>query len=261
MVTPLATSAHLGLTTSCDAFVPPAQKMILLTKAILPTIGDEIKAIQLRNCTNQLATAVADLKSCLAQTRQDASLATFQPDEMVAAISQLAQDLLDLANITDLKPLPGESLETCENQLASASKTVGLSMAQMLTAAAQANEALTSVAGKETLESLRAFAHSVRAIVACSGDNPAYQQRLADSARLVLQKSCGLVVESAGALQEPENAHQNQQRLAGIARSIAQALYDCVNCLPGQDEIDQVIKRLNDAASSLFNAETLQQPG
>ena len=54
MVTPYSKSAHLGLINACEDFLLPTQKMISLSKAVLPTITDEIKAIQLRNCTNQL---------------------------------------------------------------------------------------------------------------------------------------------------------------------------------------------------------------
>jgi hypothetical protein len=67
MVSPISKSAHIGLINACEDFLLPTQKMILLTKALLPTIIDEIKAIQLRNCTNQLNNALVDLKSCLSQ--------------------------------------------------------------------------------------------------------------------------------------------------------------------------------------------------
>lgn len=69
MVSLNSKSAHLGLINSCEDFILPAQKMVALTKAVLPTIVDEIKAIQLRNCTNQLTNSINDLKTCLARVR------------------------------------------------------------------------------------------------------------------------------------------------------------------------------------------------
>jgi hypothetical protein len=69
MVSPEAKSAHLGLINSCEDFVNPTQKMIGLCQSVLPTISDEIKAIQLRNCTKQLANSLADLKACLSRVR------------------------------------------------------------------------------------------------------------------------------------------------------------------------------------------------
>ena len=69
MVSLNSKSAHLGLINSCEDFILPTQKMVALTKAVLPTIIDEIKAIQLRNCTNQLTSSINDLKSCLARVQ------------------------------------------------------------------------------------------------------------------------------------------------------------------------------------------------
>ncbi len=251
MVAPTSKSAYLGLINSCESFVIPTQKMILLSKAVIPTIIDEIKAIQLRNCTNQLSTSIAELKSCLAKTQDVCG--SFESDAMIESIRMLDQDLVDIkkaVQVNTLKPLPGENLDICEAQLAAVSKTVGLSMAQMLTAAAQGNEVYTGIASKDTFNSLRSFTNSIRAIVACSANNPTYQDKLIESARFVLQQSITLVYESKSALDEPNES--SQQRLAQIARQIAQSLYECVNCLPGQKDIDDVIKSIGEFASSLL---------
>lgn len=145
-------------------------------------------------------------------------------------------------------------MEVCEAQLAAVSKTVGLSMAQMLTAAAQGNEVYTGIAAKETFNSLRSFTSSIRAIAACSSNNRTYQEKLIESARIVLDKSIALVNDSKLALMHPNDSQQNQQRLTQIARSIAQSLYECVNCLPGQKDIDEVIKAIGEYSSVVFNS-------
>lgn len=44
----------------------------------------------------------------------------------------------------------------------------------------------------------------------------------------------------------------SQQRLTQIARNVSQALYDCVNCLPGQKEIDESLKHINDSSKLLL---------
>lgn len=77
MVSLNSKSAHLGLINSCEDFVLPAQKMVALAKAVLPTIVDEIKAIQLRNCINQLTSALNDLKTCLAQVKKNERVSIF----------------------------------------------------------------------------------------------------------------------------------------------------------------------------------------
>jgi talin len=67
MVAPAAKSAHLCLISAAEDFLPPAHRMLALTKAVLPTLVNEIKMIQLRNCANQLVNSLADLKHCLAR--------------------------------------------------------------------------------------------------------------------------------------------------------------------------------------------------
>lgn len=256
MVAPASKSAHLGLINACEDFLLPTHKMIGLSKAVLPTISDEIKAIQLRNCTNQLANAISELKNCLAKTQEVCG--SFEADAMIESIKQIDKELIEVrkaALAATLRPLPGESLEICEAQLAAVSKTVGLSMAQMLTAAAQGNEVYTGIASKDTLNSLRSFTSSIRAIAACSSNNQAYQEKLIESARIVLQQSITLVNESRHALAKPNESTENQQRLAQIARTIAQSLYECVNCLPGQKDIDDVIKTISEFSTRLFSAQ------
>ena len=181
---------------------------------------------------------------------------------MIDSIRQLATELNDIKQAAlrqSLRPLPGETLEICEAQLAALSKSVGLSMAQMLTAAAQGNEVYTGIAAKETLNSLRSFASSIRAISACS-NNRTYQEKLIESAHIVLDQSITLVNESRIALLNNSDSAQNQQRLIQIARQIAQSLYECVNCLPGQKDIDDVINSLAEYSSILYSASLKLSP-
>ncbi len=70
----------------------------------------------------------------------------------------------------------------------------------------------------------------------------------------MLQKSVILVNDSRQALTHTNEFVQNQQRLAQIARFIAQPLYECVNCIPGQKDIDEIIKIIGEFSSVLFNS-------
>ena len=177
--------------------------------------------------------------------------------------------------------------EGCEAQLAAASKRVGIAMAQMLTAATQGNEPDTQMASEETLATLRLFANAVRALVASSPADTVYQHKLIDSARLVLQHSSALMGEISHALAhkaQQQHSHssssasnspssssaasspgdssaqqqqQQQQRLVQLARVIAQSLYECVNYLPSQQDMDAVIARITHSASlRLFDTST-----
>ena len=103
------------------------------------------------------------------------------------------------------------------------------------------------------MQALSNFTNAIRATIACADAGDAqFQQRLAEAARHVLQQSCGLVDEAQQALLNPQDSAHNQQRLAHTARTIAQSLYACVNCLPGQDEMDQVINQVRLSVQSFL---------
>ena len=111
MSAPDSKSAQIGLVNSCEDFVPAAHKMTVLAKAVLPTIADEIKAIQLRNCTNQLEGALGDLRSVLGQAQQVCG--SFEADAMIESIRDLDNQLLEVKNAalaSTLRPLPGETV-------------------------------------------------------------------------------------------------------------------------------------------------------
>ena len=65
-----------------------------------------------------------------------------------------------------LHTLPGESLESCALELGATSKTVGSSMAQLLTATNQGNENYTGIAARDTASALRVLAGAARGMAA-----------------------------------------------------------------------------------------------
>ncbi|KAF3832432.1 hypothetical protein F7725_026097, partial [Dissostichus mawsoni] len=91
------------------------------------------------------------------------------------------QDAMQAAMNAQLKPLPGESLEKCAQDLGSTSKSVGSSMAQLLTCAAQGNEHYTGVAARETAQALRTLAQA-RGVAASTSD-PHAAAAMLDSAQ------------------------------------------------------------------------------
>ena len=57
--------------------------------------------------------------------------------ETVRALDRQLSDYTNDAKNGSLQPLPGQTMQTCAQELGAVSKTVGASMAQLLTAAAQ----------------------------------------------------------------------------------------------------------------------------
>uniref|UniRef100_A0A3Q0QVH0 Talin 2 n=1 Tax=Amphilophus citrinellus TaxID=61819 RepID=A0A3Q0QVH0_AMPCI len=149
-----------------------------------------------------------------------------------------------------LKPLPGETLEKCAQDLGSTSKTVGSSMAQLLTCAAQGNEHYTGVAARETAQALRTLAQAARG-VAASTKEPQAAAAMLDSAQCVMEGSAMLIHEAHQALVHPGDA-ESQQRLAQVAKAVSHSLNNCVNCLPGQKDVDMALRSIGEASKKLL---------
>ncbi len=134
-------------------------------------------------------------------------------------------------------------------QLGATSKTVGSSMAQLLTAAAQGNDSYTASAARDTANALKVLAHAVRGVAATTNDR-ALQHNIIDCAQDVMDKSANLIEEARKAVHSPNNP-DNQTRLAQVAKSVSQSLNTCVNCLPGLREVDHAVKQVTTISQKL----------
>uniref|UniRef100_A0A8C1G2V0 Talin 2a n=1 Tax=Cyprinus carpio carpio TaxID=630221 RepID=A0A8C1G2V0_CYPCA len=127
-------------------------------------------------------------------------------------------------------------------------------MAQLLTCAAQGNEHYTGVAASETAQALKTLAQAARGVAATTSD-PAGAAAMLDSAREVMEGSAKLISEAREALVAPGDA-EIQQRLAQVAKAVSHSLNACVNCLPGQKDVDMALKSIGEASKKLL-VETL----
>lgn len=62
-----------------------------------------------------------------------------------------------------------------------------------------------------------------------------------------MDRALVLIEEARAALQSPEAV----RNLAAASKDVSLALNDCVNCLPGQKDVDDVIANIDDAAQIL----------
>ncbi|XP_066270421.1 talin-1-like isoform X3 [Branchiostoma lanceolatum] len=262
---PDSPSAQLLLINASQEFISPANNMNSAAKAAVPTVSDQAASMQLSNCSKQLAQALAELRSA-AQKAQDAC-GPLEIDSALDTICQLDSDLVEIKKSAaqgQLVPLPDESGEQCAQELGHTSKTVGASMAQLLTAAAQGNENYTGLAARDTANALRTLTGAVRGVAAATSDRQA-QDHLIDTARDVMDKSVNLIEEAKKAVNDPNNP-DNQQRLAQVAKAVSHALNNCVNCLPGQRDVDFAIRNIGEASKALLsgqvqNVDLTQYPG
>ncbi|KAK9393804.1 talin-2 [Crotalus adamanteus] len=247
--------AQLALINSSQNFLQPGSKMVASAKAAVPTVTDQAAAMQLSQCAKNLATSLAELRT--ASQKAHEACGPMEIDSALNTVQTLKNELQDAKMAAldgQLKPLPGETLEKCAQDLGSTSKAVGSSMAQLLTCAAQGNEDYTGVAARETAQALKTLAQAARGVAASTGD-PAGARAMLDSAWDVMEGSALLIQEAKQALVSPGDA-ESQQRLAQVAKAVSHSLNNCVNCLPGQKDVDVALKSIGESSKKLL-VETL----
>lgn len=244
-------SAQLALIISSQNFLQPGSKMVSSAKAAVPTVSDQAAAMQLSQCAKNLATSLAELRT--ASQKAHEACGPMEIDSALSTVQTLKNELQDAkmaAVESQLKPLPGETLEKCAQDLGSTSKAVGSSMAQLLTCAAQGNEHYTGVAARETAQALKTLAQAARGVAASTSD-PTAAHAMLDSARDVMEGSAMLIQEAKQALIAPGDA-ESQQRLAQVAKAVSHSLNNCVNCLPGQKDVDVALKSIGESSKKLL---------
>ncbi|KAG7517328.1 talin-2 isoform X1, partial [Solea senegalensis] len=244
-------SAQLALIIASQNFLQPGSKMVTSAKSSVPTVTDQAAAMQLGQCAKNLATCLAELRTSAQKAHE--ACGPMEIDSALTAIQTLRSELQDakLAAVNaQLKPLPGETLEKCAQDLGSTSKSVGSSMAQLLTCAAQGNEHYTGIAARETAQALKTLAQAARGVAASTTD-PKAAAAMLDSARDVMEGSALLIHEAKQALDCPGDA-ESQQRLAQVAKAVSHSLNNCVNCLPGQKDVDMALKSIGEASKKLL---------
>uniref|UniRef100_A0A3P9NT26 Talin 2 n=1 Tax=Poecilia reticulata TaxID=8081 RepID=A0A3P9NT26_POERE len=242
---------QLALIMASQSFLQPGTKMVASAKSAVPTVAEQAAAMQLGQCAKNLATCLAELRTAMQKAHE--ACGPLEIDSALKTVQTLKSELQDAKrSVIDgqLKPLPGETLEKCAQDLGSTSKAVGSSMAQLLTCAAQGNEHYTGVAARETAQALRTLAQAARG-VAASTKEPQAAAAMLDSAQYVMEGSAMLIHEAHQALVHPGDA-ESQQRLAQVAKAVSHSLNNCVNCLPGQKDVDMALRSIGEASKKLL---------
>lgn len=200
-------------------------------------------------------------------------------DSAVDLIKNLAKELQDAkveASQGKLRPLPGQTLESCSTELGASSKTVGSSMAQLLTAANQGNENYTGIAARDTSNALQVLTDAARGVAALT-KNPQTQEYIIVTAVKVMDQSVSLILEAKRCVENPSMIHlymyseiypciitltvtgipNKQMKLAQAAKDVSQALNHMVNCLPGVIEFENAIKSIAQASLALQNQKVI----
>ncbi|NWY70672.1 TLN1 protein, partial [Erithacus rubecula] len=273
---PDSPSAQLALIAASQNFLQPGGKMVAAAKATVPTIADQASAMQLSQCAKNLAAALAELRTA-AQKAQEAC-GPLEIDSALGLVQSLERDLQEAkaaARDGKLKPLPGETMEKCAQDLGNSTKAVSSAIAHLLGEVAQGNENYTGtglhsraggrgteltgtdlsispgIAAREVAQALRSLSQAARGVAANTSD-PQAQSAMLECASDVMDKANNLIEEARKAVAKPGDP-ESQQRLAQVAKAVSQALNRCVNCLPGQRDVDAAIRMVGEASKRLLS--------
>lgn len=139
------------------------------------------------------------------------------------------------------------------------------------------------IAARDVAHALRALSQAARGVAANTAE-PQVQAAMLECAGDVMDKACNLIEEARKAVARPGDP-ESQQRLAQVsppglrisncsapspcsgggagevlmgsappqvAKAVSQALSRCVNCLPGQRDVDAAIRTVGDASKRLL---------
>merc|ERR1719471_226494 len=250
MQNPNSAMAQLNLINNAERFLSPASSLTRSTKSALPTVENQSASIQLQNASKQLDNALKELNSCIKKAHSACgSLEMEASADLIQSLESELDEFKSAASSMSLRPLPGETSQVASVQLNTASRAVGSTVAQLLTAASEGNKDITNRAARDTANALRDFTAAVRGVAATSSDHQA-KNYVIDQAQLVMSKSAILVLEAQRAMYNPGDPNKAQQ-LAYAGKDVSQALSNTMQCLPGQQEVEETISMVNNLSSQI----------
>jgi len=253
MQNPNSAMAQLNLITNAERFTNPASVLIDSTRSALPTVENQSASIQLQNASKQLDNALTELKSCIKKAHAACgSLEMEASADLIHSLESELNEFLASASSMTLRPLPGESSQTTSVQLNTASRAVGSTVAQLLTAASEGNRDITNRAARDTANALRDFTAAVRGVAATSNDKKS-QHSVIMMAKDVMLKSAKLVIEAQKAMNNYSDQNKSYT-LATAGKEVSSALNKTMQCVPGQQEVEDTISNLNNLATQINSA-------
>ena len=253
MQNPNSAMAQLNLINNAERFLSPASSLTRSTKSALPTVENQSASIQLQNASKQLDNALKELNSCIKKAHSACgSLEMEASADLIHSLESELDEFQSAANSMSLRPLPGETSQSASVQLNTASRAVGSTVAQLLTAASEGNRDITNRAARDTANALRDFTAAVRGVAATSSDKSSQQTVLA-MAKDVMMKSAKLVMEAQRAMNNPSDPGKSYN-LAAAGKEVSQALNKTMQCIPGQQEVEDTISNINNLTQQINNA-------
>ncbi|XP_070071261.1 talin-2 isoform X2 [Drosophila takahashii] len=240
-------NAQLNLIEAAEQFIEPALQVSKSSRALQPTVTDIPSATQLSKGALHLGQCVSELHS-VAQRARDAC----GGQELESALEEVRKlhDVLDdtrqAALAGQLRPLPGQTVESTADELRKSAKNVGIALSQLLSSVLHNQRSYAGAAGRDTALALGDFTRSVHGVAATT-QNPA----IIDCADDVVTSSARLIEQAQRTLQ----GVSNPEALTQAGREVTGALSATVDCIPGQREVDVALRNVSDLSEILSMSE------
>ncbi|KAF3854820.1 hypothetical protein F7725_022875 [Dissostichus mawsoni] len=144
--------------------------------------------------------------------------------------------------------VPTVANQAAAMQLGQCAKNLATCLAELRTATLKAHEAcgpLEIDSALKTVQTLKSELQDAKMSVIDS------QLKPLPGESCVMEGSAMLIHESHQALVHPGDA-ESQQRLAQVAKAVSHSLNNCVNCLPGQKDVDMALRSIGEASKKLL---------
>ncbi|XP_058461814.1 talin-2 isoform X3 [Malaya genurostris] len=240
-------NAQLGLIDAAEMFLEPGAQVAQSARDLQPTVMDQAASQQLSRCALNLSHSIHDLRSAAHRARE--ACGGNELDTALEAVRNLRSVLNDTRRAGqegNLRPLPGETADSCFKQLAAASNSVESSLYQLMSAVQQGNRTYAGVAGRDTALALGEYTKSVRGVVATT-KNPV----VVDCADEVIVDSMHVIEEAQRTLQNLGNQDQLVQAIKRTKSSLGRT----IDCFPGVKDINDAYENMADLRAILDTGE------
>ncbi len=160
----------------CGEFVDPCTRLANSARSAVPSVSDQAAAMHLSQCTQLLAESIAELRTALTSAREEIRAAPLELDNAIQLVKGLDYELVEFRKAAlegRLLPVPGETVDGSSAQLASSTKAVGSSMAQLLSATVQGDEQHVALSARDATEGLRQLTGGIHGVCATRREAPA----------------------------------------------------------------------------------------
>ncbi|PKU42828.1 talin-1 isoform x2 [Limosa lapponica baueri] len=245
-----ATDTILNVTENIFSSMGDAGEMVRQARILAQATSDLVNAIKadaegetdLEN-SRKLLSAAKILADATAKMVEAAKGAAAHPDseEQQQRLREAAEGLRMATNAAAQNAIKKKLVHKLEH----AAKQAAASATQTIAAAQHA-----ASSNKNPGTALRSLSQAARGVAASTPD-PQAQSAMLDCASDVMDKANNLIEEARKAVAKPGDP-ESQQRLAQVAKAVSQALSRCVNCLPGQRDVDAAIRMVGEASKRLL---------